>query len=62
MQKWEKRKGKMQNSLMEKWTEIEKINKGLFSSGYVVYTINFLSVLHVQVNMVENSALKSSVV
>ncbi len=33
MEKWEKSKGKMQNSLMEKWTEIEKINEVRFSSG-----------------------------
>ncbi len=33
MEKREKSKEKMQNSLMEKWTEIEKINKGCFSSS-----------------------------
>ncbi len=33
MEKWENSKEKMEKSLMEKWTEIEKINKGHFSSG-----------------------------
>ncbi len=33
MEKWEKSKGKMQNSLIEKLTEIEEISEGCFSSG-----------------------------
>ncbi len=46
--------GKMEKSLMERWTEIEKINEGRFLLDEdVIYTANFLSVLRVQVCMVE---------
>ncbi len=63
MKKWEKLKGKMQNSLMEKWTEIEKINKKNFSSSKnVVHTINSLSVLQVQAYTVEGIITTGQVV
>ncbi len=38
---------------MEKWKEIGRINNEHFSSEYAVLQVNFLSVLQVQVYMVQ---------
>ncbi len=58
MEKWEKLNGKMEKYLMEKWTEIEKINTGCFLSGEdMLFTHPTFYQLWVQVYMVEDVAL-----